>query len=417
MLFSLRHQPLKALYLTFDFVGTVLVRAPLWLLLSIPKRWRPRASWSIKDTFLIQLLHHLVSVRAKTSPNETHSQCEGVDCIWVDPVPKLIVGDLAIWSQAASVSSEHVQGYWYNKNNIATSSKLVLSDERILYSLHGGAYTSGTAHPSGTNAKLVRTIMHLDSSINRAFAIEYRLSSNASNPFPAALVDALAGYNYLVNLGFNPANIIIQGSASGGNLALALIRYLIDYYGHSEVPDLPDVPGSLLLLSPWTDIQLATDESYLETTSSTTNATSGLVSDYMFGPHCPLTNFSKQVFLGPHGIDVAALNEYISPSSRHPLVQLDFEDFPRTFISAGAAENLLPQIHLLRDRMVRGLDNDDKRSEKRGKLTYHEASDASHNCLVLPFAIQEKARRDLLAAIGDWLSNHDTDYVDLACSY
>ncbi|KAJ3724596.1 Alpha/Beta hydrolase protein [Lentinula raphanica] len=402
MLFSLRHQPLKALYLTFDFVGTVLVRAPLWLLLSLPKRWRPRASWSIKDTFLIQLLHHLVSVRAKTSlskakPNETHS-CEGVDCIWVDPVPKFIVGDLAIWSQAASVSSEHVQGYWYNKNNIATSSKLVLSDERILYSLHGGAYTS-------------------DSSINRAFAIEYRLSYNASNPFPAALVDALAGYNYLVNLGFNPANIIIQGSASGGNLALALIRYLIDYYGHSEIPDLPDVPGSLLLLSPWTDIQLATDESYLETTSSTTNATSGLVSDYMFGPHCPLTNYSKQVFLGPHGIDVAALNEYISPSSRHPLVQLDFEDFPRTFISAGAAENLLPQIRLLRDRMVRDLGNNDNRSEKRGKVTYYEASDASHNCLVLPFAIQEKARRDLLTAIGDWLSNHDTDYVDLACSY
>ncbi|KAJ3790850.1 Alpha/Beta hydrolase protein [Lentinula aff. detonsa] len=404
---SLRNQPFRALYLTFDFVGTVLVRAPLWLLLSIPKSWRPRASWSIKDSFLIQLLRHFISVRSRTCLYKAESNYpiheeKGVHCVWVDPVPKLIVGDLAIWSRAASVSSKPVRGYWYCKNTSATPNALRMasSGEKILYSLHGGAYTSGTAHPSGTNAKLVRDIMHLDSRINRTFAIEYRLSSDASNPFPAALIDALAGYHYLVHsIGFNPLDIVIEGSASGGNLALALTRYLIDYYGHSDVPELPDVPESLILLSPWVDI-LANDETHIEPTTR-----SWLVSDYMFGPRCPMTNYSKQVFLGPHGIDVAALNEYISPSSRHPLIELDFEDFPRTFISSGAAENLLPQIRLLRDRMVRDLGYDTRGAEKslRGKVTYHEAAEASHNCLALPFAIQQDARRGLLAAIGEWL--------------
>ncbi|KAF8829157.1 hypothetical protein HHX47_DHR3001169 [Lentinula edodes] len=65
MAISLRHQPYKALYTAFEFVGTVLVKVPFWLLLSIPRSWRPRPSWSMKDSFLIQLLRHLVSVRAK----------------------------------------------------------------------------------------------------------------------------------------------------------------------------------------------------------------------------------------------------------------------------------------------------------------------------------------------------------------
>ncbi|KAJ4483322.1 Alpha/Beta hydrolase protein [Lentinula aciculospora] len=408
MILSLRRQPFKALYIAFDFVGTVLVRAPIWFLLSIPKSWRPRPSWSIKDSFLIQLLRHLVSTRVRISLT-TESNCpnrevgalgEDIQCVWVDPVPKLIVGDLAVWSRAASVSSDYVQGYWYGKSR-AIVSGIALPGEKILYSLHGGAYTSGTAHPSGTNAKVIQQLIHLDSSLNRAFAIEYRLSSEMSNHFPAALIDALAGYHYLVNtMGFKPSHIIVEGSAGGGNLALALARYLIDYYGHSEVPDLPDVPGSLILLSPWVDIGLAPDESHLEPT--TTSTRSWLVSDYMFGPQCPMTSYSKQVFVGPHGIDVAALNEYISPSSRHPLLELDFEDFPRTFVSAGAAENLLPQIRLLRDRMIQDLGYDDKGSEKRGKITYHEALDASHNCLALPFAIHEGARRDLLLSLGEW---------------
>lgn len=37
MAISLRHQPYKALYTAFEFVGTVLVKVPFWLLLSIPR--------------------------------------------------------------------------------------------------------------------------------------------------------------------------------------------------------------------------------------------------------------------------------------------------------------------------------------------------------------------------------------------
>ena len=46
----------------------------------------------------------------------------------------------------------------------------------------------------------------------------------------AALIDALAGYNYLVNtVGFHPTRIILEGDSAGGNLALALTRYLLEH--------------------------------------------------------------------------------------------------------------------------------------------------------------------------------------------
>lgn len=37
MSYALRNQPLKGLYLIYQLISTVLVRIPLWILLSIPR--------------------------------------------------------------------------------------------------------------------------------------------------------------------------------------------------------------------------------------------------------------------------------------------------------------------------------------------------------------------------------------------
>ena len=87
----------------------------------------------------------------------------------------------------------------------------------------------------------------------RALNIEYRLSQGppwpVENPFPAALIDVIAAYNYLVNvLFFKPSNILVMGDSAGGTLALQLVRYLLAV----KLPTLP-VPGGLLLMSPSMD--------------------------------------------------------------------------------------------------------------------------------------------------------------------
>ncbi len=86
----------------------------------------------------------------------------------------------------------------------------------------------------------------------RIFGLEYRLSSaaplKAENPFPASLIDAIAGYRYLVeDIGFHPSRIVLSGD-SGAGIALNLARYL----SITKLPSLP-VPRGLILLSPTMD--------------------------------------------------------------------------------------------------------------------------------------------------------------------
>lgn len=88
----------------------------------------------------------------------------------------------------------------------------------------------------------------------RIFSLEYRLSScrlapPQSNPCPAAIIDAIAGYRYLVQeVGFEPQNIILSGDSAGGNIAFGLALY----FAKSKLPGLPP-PGRLLLFSPAVD--------------------------------------------------------------------------------------------------------------------------------------------------------------------
>jgi acetyl esterase/lipase len=68
----------------------------------------------------------------------------------------------------------------------------------------------------------------------------------ADAAFPAPLQDVLAGYLYLIDLGFEPLNISLIGDSSGAHLVLGLSRYLAEI--NSKETDL-GMPGALLLIS------------------------------------------------------------------------------------------------------------------------------------------------------------------------
>lgn len=68
----------------------------------------------------------------------------GVDVngVWIEPVPKLVTGDLKIWAHVSSVSSIRIPGYWIHKTGstipVAASP---MPGEKVVYALHGGAYS------------------------------------------------------------------------------------------------------------------------------------------------------------------------------------------------------------------------------------------------------------------------------------
>ena len=260
--------------------------------------------------------------------------------------------------------------------------------EKVLYVLHGGGYARQSAHPDDLIANNPRGILeNVGPSIRRAFMVEYRISRSPSqppsSPFPAALLDAFAGYHYLVNeVGFAPQNIIIEGDSAGANLSLALVRYLVENRGTEGIPD---VPSALVLISPWADIY--PDPNNL-TSSFYTNSGSDFVSGLVKHHGPGVLNF-----LGPHGPEAAMSNPYISPASLSPTMPpVSFEGYPRTLIISGTTEILLDQIRVLHDRMkaTPGLD-----------VRYCEFVDAWHDFTLL--ANFEPQRSDAFKLIGSWI--------------
>jgi epsilon-lactone hydrolase len=112
---------------------------------------------------------------------------------------------------------------------------------KVLLFFHGGGYCSGSiaSHRSmvteaGRAAKV------------RTLAVGYRLAPE--HPFPAALEDALAAYDFLLRQGIAPGHITIGGDSAGGGLTLAALTRLRD--GGKPLP------ACAWLVSPWVDLQM-----------------------------------------------------------------------------------------------------------------------------------------------------------------
>lgn len=312
--------------------------------------------------------------------------------VWMDGTPQLITADLKLWTTLSKVQPVRIPGYWFGKKGVVPEPRSpVRPGEKVFLFLHGGGYVLLSAHPRSLTTTISRSLLALSDSVPRALAVEYRLSSTHPlpdrHPFPTALLDALAGYNYLVNVvGYSPSNIIMVGDSAGGNLALALVRYLVENKGTTDVP-LPSPPGGLLLLSPWADLSNSHD---VPGSSSFTHK--GDIMEDMT-EYTGFACYAKRAYLGPYGVRMATSNRYISPASLHPLVNARFTDFPRTFIQAGGAERFLDQIRTLRDKMVADMGEN--------KVTYYEAADAVHDYLVFPW---HPACPPTLKAIQQWLA-------------
>ena len=319
--------------------------------------------------------------------------------VWVSPVNNLVTGKLKDWAAIAQVTSVRVPGYWMHARGSALAVGAVPQPgEKVVYQLHGGAYVRLSANPRDPTANIARGYVAHLTGVQRVFSIEYRLASAppyaTEHPFPTQLLDALAGYAYLTGLGFAPADIVISGDSAGANLALALTRYLVEYADTLGI-ELPAPPGALVLLSPWGDIGDTT-----QTLKATGSVSTNLRTDYIRADDSIV--WVKTAFTGPHGLAAADTNEYISPASLHPELNVHCRGFPRVFIVAGGAEVLYDSIVTLRERMAADIGEGDGVREAEGKVRWYEAPDGVHDYLVFPW--HEPERTDTFKAIDKWLN-------------
>jgi acetyl esterase/lipase len=111
----------------------------------------------------------------------------------------------------------------------------------VLY-FHGGVYVLGDAFQSaGLAAQIGRRTQA------KVISVDYRLAPE--HPYPAAVDDALAAYQALLENGTAPSDIAFAGDSAGGALAVATLVNARDH-------GLP-LPAAAFAMSPYADLTLA----------------------------------------------------------------------------------------------------------------------------------------------------------------
>ena len=111
----------------------------------------------------------------------------------------------------------------------------------VLY-FHGGVYVLGDAFLAADLASQVGRRTRA-----RVFSVDYRLAPE--HPYPAAVDDALAAYQALLDNGTAPSDIVFAGESAGGGLAIATLVNARDH-------GLP-LPAAAYVMSPYVDLTLA----------------------------------------------------------------------------------------------------------------------------------------------------------------
>ncbi len=111
----------------------------------------------------------------------------------------------------------------------------------VLY-FHGGVYVMGDAFQAAGLASQIGRRTRA-----KAISVDYRLAPE--HPYPAAVDDALAAYEALLDNGTAPSDIVFAGESAGGGLAIATLVNARDR-------GLP-LPAAAYVMSPYADLTLA----------------------------------------------------------------------------------------------------------------------------------------------------------------
>ncbi|KAG9071222.1 hypothetical protein KI688_008767 [Linnemannia hyalina] len=233
----------------------------------------------------------------------------------------------------------------------------------VLY-FHGGGYYTGSKEE---HRVLIGPLVRRLGKHVRILTINYRLAPQ--HPFPAALVDALSCYMWLLYQSvsetfglatanpqrptdnFQPRQIVFMGDSAGGGLALALSLLLRDHAS----PSIPQ-PVKIVTWSPWLDLSQALPSfkenaltdciPYEDFTHLHSDAVDGMFGHVEFPEEAQeggkVVRQRAQVYCP----DSCLKMKYVSP-----LYENDFSGIPDVLIVCGSAERFANECILMANRL------------------------------------------------------------------
>lgn len=160
--------------------------------------------------------------------------------------------------------------------------------QKVILYTHGGGYISGNCNDHRMHvAKMVQ------GSGVRALLFDYRLAPE--HPAPAAVEDSLMAYQWLLEQGIKPEDIVIVGESAGGGLCLSTLVALRD----QRIP----LPSAGVASSPWLDLTCSAD-SYRrnERRDISTLGSWEVWSRYYYGNNDPHHPWISPVYADLHGL-------------------------------------------------------------------------------------------------------------------
>ncbi|KAL5440494.1 hypothetical protein PMIN07_006118 [Paraphaeosphaeria minitans] len=241
-------QPFKTLYVVVALVAN-LVKFPFWIAKYALVRQHP--AWSFRQALALRVSRAFISIVSVARMRTPLPLVPGKEGAWfaviehrAEDADKFKGPMLA---NAQTVQPGDVGATWYPARLAAED---VAADTRVLLHMHGGAYVVGDGRTKASGFLARSLLKHTPAT--HVLCPQYRLSTlpagPSSNPFPAALQDALTAYLFVLRELKVPAErVVLGGDSAGANCAIALLRYIDAYGGELDIPP----PGAALLWSPW----------------------------------------------------------------------------------------------------------------------------------------------------------------------
>ncbi|MBD3273710.1 MAG: alpha/beta hydrolase fold domain-containing protein [Candidatus Marinimicrobia bacterium] len=117
-------------------------------------------------------------------------------------------------------------------------------ENKVILYIHGGGFISGSCETHRMHVAKFAQGTHL-----KSLLFDYRLAPE--HPFPAAVEDCVTAYQWLLDEGYRPEDIIVGGESAGGTLTLSLLLALKE----QNVP----FPKAAFSISPVTDLRCQAD--------------------------------------------------------------------------------------------------------------------------------------------------------------
>ena len=334
-------QPGKTLWLLIALVH-IIIRMSFLSIYFLPKSTRQHPKWTYRQALANELLrtafYHMTLTKFPLPPLSMKPDAERERFISMSPHNGIYNGVL----QHSAVHPATVGGTWYPK-------LFQPGDERktVILHFHGGSFLWGTGRKSDCETAALTILKRIPAT---ALFVQYRLASDPACTFPAAVQDAVTAYKHLLNMNIPASSIVISGDSAGGNIAIALLRYISSADGDS----LPN-PSAALLWSPSVDLAAQCDPRSIDLHKN--NKT-----DY-------ITGFTL----------VWGVNAYI-PKSMEPTDPY-FSPLQHPFSTPTSLWIMVDGVEVLYDTIVGFADQ--MKSIEGNRVTLYEAPNAPHDIFLL----------------------------------